>query len=187
MYKRQGYYFVPDYPAGLEPDAYVFAGWYTTAGLYEGSEANMNEMTMPAGNVILYAKWTPKNHTVKTYLTEAVMDGNPMDTWSVPHSESVNNPPQKPTNGNYEFVGWFYKTTDADGNEVEKAFDFSMPVNRDLNLYAKWRSNTPVNYNVRYVLQDVYKRQLLRSFLRPRDRRPHHPRRCGRGFPCLRL
>lgn len=149
-----GYYFVPDYPAGLEPDAYVFAGWYTTAGLYEGTEANMNEMTMPAGNVILYAKWTPKNHTVKTYLTEAVMDGNPMDTWSVPHGESVKNPPQNPTNGKYEFVGWFYKTTDADGKEVEKAFDFSMPVNRDLDLYAKWRSNTPVNYNVRYVLQD---------------------------------
>ena len=149
-----GYYFVPDYPAGLEPNAYVFDGWYTTAGLYEGSEADMSKMTMPAGNVILYAKWTPKNHTVKTYLTEAVMDGNPMDTWSVPHSESVNNPPQNPTNGNYEFVGWFYKTTDADGNEVEKAFDFSMPVNRDLDLYAKWRSNTPVNYNVRYVLQD---------------------------------
>ena len=149
-----GYYFVPDYPAGLEPDAYVFDGWYTTAGLYEGSEANMNEMTMPAGNVILYAKWTPKNHTVKTYLTEAVMDGDPMDTWTVQHGKSVENPPEKPTNGKYEFVGWFYKTTDADGNEVEKAFDFSMPVNRDLNLYAKWRSNTPVNYNVRYVLQD---------------------------------
>ena len=149
-----GYDFTPGYPSGMEPNAYIFDGWYTTAGCFEGSEADLSSMTMPAANVILYAKWSPKSHTVKTYLTEAVMDGNPMDTWTVQHGKSVENPPEKPTNGKYEFVGWFYKTTDADGNKVEKAFDFSMPVNRDLNLYAKWRSNTPVNYNVRYVLQD---------------------------------
>ena len=148
-----GYEFTPDYPSGMEPNAYIFDGWYTTAGCYEGSEADLSSMTMPAASVILYAKWSPKNHTVKTYLTEADLNGNPMDTRTVQHGKFVENPPEKPTNGNYEFVGWFYKTTDADGNEVEKAFDFSMPVNRDLDLYAKWRSNTPVNYNVRYVLE----------------------------------
>lgn len=148
-----GYDFTPDYPSGMEPNAYIFDGWYTTAGCYEGSEADLSSMTMPAASVILYAKWSPKNHTVKTYLTEADLNGNPMDTRTVQHGKFVENPPEKPTNGNYEFVGWFYKTTDADGNEVEKAFDFSMPVNRDLDLYAKWRSNTPVNYNVRYVLE----------------------------------
>ena len=148
-----GYDFTPDYPSGMEPNAYIFDGWYTTAGCYEGSEADLSSMTMPAASVILYAKWSPKNHTVKTYLTEADLNGNPMDTRTVQHGKIVENPPEKPTNGKYEFVGWFYKTTDADGNEVEKAFDFSMPVNRDLDLYAKWRSNTPVNYNVRYVLE----------------------------------
>ena len=144
-----GYGFTPDYPSGLEPNAYVFDGWYTTAGCYEGSEADLNTMTMPASNVILYAKWTPKAHTVKTYLTDADMTGDPMQTWTVSHGKSVDNPPEDPTNGKYEFVGWFY----IDDNGDEKAFNFSMPVNRDLNLYAKWRSNTPVNYNVRYVLE----------------------------------
>ena len=148
-----GYDFTPGYPSGMEPNAYTFDRWYTTAGCYEGSEADLSSMTMPAANVILYAKWSPKNHTVKTFRTEADLNGNPMDTRTVQHGKFVENPPEKPTNGNYEFVGWFYKTTDADGNEVEKAFDFSMPVNRDLDLYAKWRSNTPVNYNVRYVLE----------------------------------
>lgn len=148
-----GYDFTPDYPSGMEPNAYIFDGWYTTAGCYEGSEADLSSMTMPAANVILYAKWSPKNHTVRTFRTEADLNGNPMDTRTVQHGKFVENPPEKPTNGNYEFVGWFYKTTDADGNEVEKAFDFSMPVNHDLDLYAKWRSNTPVNYNVRYVLE----------------------------------
>ena len=61
------------------------------------------------------------------------MNGNPLDTWeNVPHGTTVVKP-NDPTNGAYTFVGWFYI---SDSGE-EKAFDFSMPVNRDLNLYAQ--------------------------------------------------
>ena len=147
-----GYDFTPEYPANLEKNAYVFAGWYTTPGCYEGSEANLSTMTMPASDVVLYAKWTPKTHTVKTYLTKDVLDmnGNPLDTWeNVPHGTTVVKP-NDPTNGAYTFVGWFYI---SDSGE-EKAFDFSMPVNRDLNLYAKWSSNTLVTYTVKYAVEN---------------------------------
>ena len=147
-----GYDFTPEYPANLEKNAYVFAGWYTTPGCYEGSEANLSTMTMPASDVVLYAKWTPKTHTVKTYLTKDVLDmnGNPLNTWeNVPHGTTVVKP-NDPTNGAYTFVGWFYI---SDGGE-EKAFDFSMPVNRDLNLYAKWSSNTLVTYTVKYAVEN---------------------------------
>lgn len=147
-----GYDFIPEYPANLEKNAYVFAGWYTTPGCYEGSEANLSTMTMPASDVVLYAKWTPKTHTVKTYLTKDVLDmnGNPLDTWeNVPHGTTVVKP-NDPTNGAYTFVGWFYI---SDSGE-EKAFDFSMPVNRDLNLYAKWSSNTLVTYTVKYAVEN---------------------------------
>lgn len=146
-----GYDFTPEYPANLEKNAYVFAGWYTTPGCYEGSEADLSTMTMPASDVILYAKWTPKTHTVKTYLTKDVLDmnGNPRDIWeNVPHGTTVVKP-NDPTNGAYTFVGWFYI---SDSGE-EKAFDFSMPVNRDLNLYAKWSSNTLVTYTVKYAVE----------------------------------
>lgn len=148
-----GYDFTPEYPANLEKNAYVFAGWYTTPGCYEGSEANLSTMTMPASDVILYAKWTPKTHTVKMYLTKDVLDngGIELNTWDeVPHGTAVKNPPKDPENGAYTFVGWFYI---SDSGE-EKAFDFSMPVNRDLNLYAKWSSNTLVGYTIRYELED---------------------------------
>ena len=148
------YYFVPDYPADLEPNAYEFAGWYTTAGCYEGSEADLNTMTMPASDVILYAKWTPKTHTVRTYLTKDAMQNgeNALNTWNaVPHGTAVTKP-EDPTNGQYTFVGWFYLSDDP--IPVEKAFDFSMPVNRDLDLYAKWISNTLVTYTIRYQLAD---------------------------------
>ncbi len=144
------YYFEPKYPANLEKNAYVFDGWYTTAGCYEGSKADLNTMTMPAADVILYAKWAPKTHTVKTYLTKVEMDEGkaPTNTWTaVPHGTAVTNPPADPANGNYTFVGWFYTE-----NGVEKAFVFSMPVNRDLNLYAKWSSNNLVKYTIRYKL-----------------------------------
>ena len=147
-----GYNFTPEYPANLEKNAYVFAGWYTTPGCYEGSEADLSTMTMPASDVVLYAKWTPKTHTVKTYLTKDVLDmnGNPRDTWeNVPHGTTVVKP-NDPTNGAYTFVGWFYI---SDSGE-EKAFDFSMPVNRDLNLYAKWSSNTLVTYTVKYAVEN---------------------------------
>lgn len=147
-----GYDFIPEYPANLEKNAYVFAGWYTTPGCYEGSEADLSTMIMPASDVILYAKWTPKTHTVKTYLTKDVLDmnGNPLDTWeNVPHGTTVVKP-NDPTNGAYTFVGWFYI---SDSGE-EKAFDFSMPVNRDLNLYAKWSSNTLVTYTVKYAVEN---------------------------------
>lgn len=147
------YYFEPEYPANLEKNAYVFDGWYTTAGCYEGSKADLNTMTMPASDVILYAKWTPKTHTVKTYLTKDVLDnsGNPMKTWAaVPHGTAVKDPPEDPTRDPYKFVGWFYISDTG----TEKAYNFSMPVNRDLNLYAKWSSNTLMKFEVRYELED---------------------------------
>ena len=148
-----GYDFTPEYPANLEKNAYVFAGWYTTPGCYEGSEADLSTMIMPASDVVLYAKWTPKTHTVKTYLTKDVLDkdGTPLNTWEeVPHGATVEKTVD-PTNGAYTFVGWFYI---SDSGE-EKAFDFSMPVNRDLNLYAKWSSNTLVTYTVKYAVENT--------------------------------
>lgn len=148
------YNFTPDYPANLDKNAYVFDGWYTTAGCYEGSKANLDTMTMPASDVILYAKWTAKTHTVKTYLTKDVLDnsGNPMKTWAaVPHGTAVKDPPEDPTRDPYKFVGWFYISDTGE----EKAFDFSMPVNRDLNLYAKWSSNTLMNYTIRYAIENA--------------------------------
>ena len=145
------YNFKPDYPSNLEPNAYEFDGWYTTAECYAGSEADLSTMTMPASNVILYAKWVPKTHTVKTYLTKDAMDNGSaeLQKWTVTHGSTVTDPPADPERKPYKFVGWFY-----DENGTEKAFDFSMPVNRDLNLYAKWSSNTLVEYKIHYRLED---------------------------------
>ena len=147
------YYFKPDYPDKLEKNAYVFSGWYTTSGCFEGSEADLNTLTMPASDLVLYAKWVPKTHTVKTYLTKDVLDNNgqAIQTWTdVPHGTALTDPPANREREPYTFVGWFY-ISDTD---EEKAFDFSMPVNRDLNLYAKWRADVNVDYVIHYRLED---------------------------------
>lgn len=145
------YYFTPNYPAGLEPNAYKFDGWYTTAGCYAGSEANLSAMTMPASDLILYAKWVPVTHTVTTWLTvDKDTPVNVGDTGSnvqtVPHGGTAE-APAEPVREPYKFIGWFY----MDENGTEKAFDFSMPVHRDLYLYAKWNADALVDYVIRYT------------------------------------
>ena len=138
--------FVPAYPSNFEPNAFEFAGWYQDP---EGVKPVDWNAKMPAASVTVYAKWAPKNHTVKAYLTKEAVGGDALHTYQVPHGTAVPSAPANPTNGNYTFVGWFY----MDGN-VEKAFDFSMPVVKDLNLYAKWSSNTLVAYTIKYTLEN---------------------------------
>lgn len=144
--------FTPAYPADLEANAYEFAGWYTTEGCYDGSKVDWDTAKMPAGNVVVYAKWAPVQHTVKTWLTADMKDvvnvGN-SNVQKIAHG-SLATKPTDPTNGNYTFVGWFYEE-----NGVEKAFDFSMPIVKDLNLYAKWSSNTLVTYTIYYKSGDT--------------------------------
>lgn len=139
--------FAPSYPSNFEPNAFEFAGWYQDP---EGVKPVDWNAKMPAASVTVYAKWAPKNHTVKAYLTKEVVGGEAIYTYHVPHGTAVPSAPVNPTNGNYTFVGWFYEE-----NGVEKAFDFSMPVVKDLNLYAKWSSNTLVTYTIYYKSGDT--------------------------------
>lgn len=148
------YNFTPDYPAGLEPNAYEFAGWYTTAGCYDGSEADLSTMTMPASDLILYAKWVPVTHKVTTWLTvdkvtPVIVGTTGSNEQTVPHGGTAE-APADPVRDPYKFIGWFY----VDENGTEKAFDFSMPVHRDLDLYAKWNGDQLVDYVIRYTDED---------------------------------
>lgn len=141
----------PAYPSTLELGAYTFGGWYTDPGCTHPVDWTAK---MPAAKVVLYAKWAPVTHTVKTWLTDAKTTAvNVGETGSneqtVNHRELAMNP-RAPKNGEYTFVGWFYK--DADG--TEHAFDFSMPVTKDLDLHAKWSANTLVSYTIKYAVRN---------------------------------
>lgn len=152
--------FVPPYPDNLEPNAYVFEGWYNAPSFNESSRVDFNTETMPANDVLLYASWVPVSHTVTFYL-DSDMYVPVGEKQTVPHGKMLAKD-FAPTEGTlqgandgqyakYDFVGWFYK----DENGIEKAFDpDNMPVNRDLNLYAKWSSNVLMEYTIHYVYVD---------------------------------
>lgn len=148
--------FTPNYPETLENGVYTFDAWYTDQFFSESGKFDFTGAVMPAGPVVLYAHWVSKTHTVKTYQTKDAMEngGTPLTTiHNIPHGAKVGDVasvPGHPVNGNYIFAGWFYVSDTGE----EKAFDFSMPVNRDLNLYAKWSSNTLMAYTVKYELED---------------------------------
>lgn len=142
--------YIPKTPNSYEPGSVVFDGWYLNPEC-SGAEYKLDEHTMPAGNVLLYAKWTPVTHTVKAFKTSSLEKQIGGDI-TVSHGSMVETKqvPGTPENGNYYFVGWFYVD-----NGVEKAFDFaSMPVTKDMDVYAKWSSNTLVAYTINYKLQD---------------------------------
>lgn len=147
-----GEYFVPEYPATLETGAYTFDGWYIDETMQQ--RFSFENATMPAKPLVLHANWVPVTHTVKTWLTvdmnDAVIVGNTeSNVQTVPHGGTAE-APATPTRGDYVFVGWFYKGE----NGTEKAFDFSMPVHRDLDLYAKWNGDQLVDYVIRYTDED---------------------------------
>lgn len=133
----------PDYPAALPVGAYTFGGWYKDPGCTDPVDWNS---TMPAQNQVVYAKWTPVVFQV-TYAKNE--NETPEHQEGVNYGELANG--YTTDNGLYTFVGWFYR--DADG--TEHAFDpTSMPVTKNMALYAKWRSNVLVPYTIHYQLED---------------------------------
>ena len=144
-----GEYFVPEYPATLEPGAYTFDGWYIDETMQQ--RFSFENATMPAKPLVLHANWVPVTHTVTTWLTvdmkEPVNVGNSnSNVQTVPHGGTAE-APAEPVRDPYKFIGWFY----VDENGTEKAFDFSMPVHRDLDLYAKWNADSLEDYVIRYT------------------------------------
>lgn len=147
--------YIPTAPSFYEPGSVTFGGWYLNPEC-TGAEYKLDKHTMPADNVLLYAKWVPVTHTVEFYLDEAALNANTkLSTHKdieVPHGSFADPTPATPSNGGYTFVGWFYKE-----NGLEKAFDFAnMPVTKDMKVYGKWSSNTlmPVIVYFKYMDED---------------------------------
>lgn len=149
----------PPYPDELEQNAYSFGGWYTTSDCFDGTEADLATLTMPATDLTLYAKWVPVSHNINFFVTlDQLRDyesgGSVTPFYSrtdITHGNvvgSVNNP----ENGELIFKGWFYIDETEGG---KRAFvPTAMPINKDLNIYAEWDSRTAVPFRIKYVLLD---------------------------------
>lgn len=151
--------FVPELPTELYEDgSREFVGWYLNPEC-TGERVNLENLTMPAKNMILYAKWSLVTHEVSIYKNKNA-DGSfdesskIIPSFNVSHGEKITGQdhiPEEPDNGNYNFVGWFY--IDEDGRE--QAWDFDeMTVTHDIKIYAKWDSQQMIPYTINYILKD---------------------------------
>lgn len=147
---------VPPYPENLEQNAYTFDGWYTSPGCFDGTEIDWENATMPEGDLLLYAKWSPITHTVSVFKDKNMTEQIGADQ-IVDHGNFAHAPTGNVTNGNYVFLGWFYEDT-VNGQKVEKAFVFNgIPVLKDMNIYARWGSHFSVDYKIYYKLKGTNK------------------------------
>ena len=147
----------PEHPSTLEAGAYTFDGWYYSSGCYDGTKYQPGD-TMPAGDIALYAKWTPVTRTVRFFRTYDDMlayekTGNEaglIKTYNVAHGTRVGSvdDPKDNSEHNYEFSGWFYMLA---GKKTAYAPQ-DIPVTRDLNVFADWGSHTAQPYLVHYAL-----------------------------------
>lgn len=165
------YNFTPSYPSNLESEAYDFDGWYNSAECVPETKVDWDTLTMPAGPLTLYAKWTPIQRTVKFYNHYQAMEANkPLNTekfgGTVSHGSYLSQdkvPSIDPDVGdisaegignatNYTPIGWFY--IDAVTGEKKRFEPGAMKVTSDLDLFMEWRSNQVVEYTVEYYKVD---------------------------------
>ena len=151
----KGYNFKPDYPSNLEPNAYYFDQWYTSAGYYEGTEVNWETLTMPVENLLLHARWLPLTYDVYFYMDYSRLQKGTafQSVKDTAHGEKmitsgVDLTPTHDKDHTYQFVGWFY--LDREGNKT--AFNpAEMAVRQELHLYAEWSTMTVKEYAVSYA------------------------------------
>lgn len=156
----------PEYPVDVESGSMRFVGWYTTPECFDGTEVDWEKGTMPASDLTFYAKWELVKHDVQFWL-DVDMKVPVVEYTDVTHGMTIPEKFQRPedyvdpnewleTNrehaySQYDFDGWYY----MDG-KTEKRFDIkTMPIKTDMDIYAKWTSNTPVKFVFRYVHVDA--------------------------------
>lgn len=147
--KYLGDEYIPPYPE-IEENAYEFGGWYYTPDCVPDTEFKEGA-TMPAENIVLYAKWTPITHKVNFYYTEDDMNNgaDPIEHQDVPHRSYVQHV-DIPTHDEFKFVAWYY----YDKGEKKRFIETDIPIIKDLDIFAEWGGEKAYPYMVHYVRKD---------------------------------
>ena len=128
---------VPDCPEGLDPSLYEFEGWYT-------DQYFMNQLaddaTMPANDMMLYAKWVPRTFTVRFNLNYVGAQDAPVDQTVAAYAKAVE--PEDPSRDGFVFTGWYRDS------KCTEPFSFDTQITEDITIYAGWY--TSESYHVTY-------------------------------------
>ena len=114
-----------------------FVGWYLDPSF---AEPNTYE-TMPQG-LILYAKWNLPKYEV----TFVEGHDRPNEVQKVEYNGKAEYYTPDGHSG-YTFEGWY-----AD-DAYTTPFDFNQPITGNTTVYAKWKTNTTMEYTVKYVTE----------------------------------
>lgn len=152
--------YTPVYPDEDIAKYYSFAGWYRDPKHIEA--VDFENSVMPADDETFYAKWVPVKEGVRFYNDyNKLQNDEPLyecrvdyDSLMLEHDIPTSNPDDTTSRAklvkpyvNATFAGWYYF---KDGVAIR--FDpESMPVTRELRLYAEWVSNDTANYKLRFV------------------------------------
>lgn len=170
------YWSNPNYYIPELGDNYTFSGWYYTP--YYFRQVNVDTATMPANDLTLYAKWSPKKINVVFYNnyneyyedTNRIVLGydkenNPITEWTVEYGSYVplnhipadvhdgesNRPELTPIADKASFAGWYYIR-----NRVPRRFEpENVPVTA-LNAESTG-DNAKLRLFAEWVTQDVAK------------------------------
>lgn len=123
-------------PANPEKEGYVFAGWYTNVDLTD----KFNFDLPVTADLKLYAKFE-ESVAVETQTVTFMKDAETLFDTSVVKKGNTVGVPAEPTNDGYSFAGWY---TDV---KCTTAYDFNLPVNTDITLYAKWLAKYTVSFD----------------------------------------
>ena len=123
---------------GATPEE-AFKAFYTSVG-----------DKMPANNVVLTAVWKAPIYNVK-FFTDDTLGNEYASESNIPKGNKVSQDIAEPTRDGYSFAGWWYL---EDG--VEKPYFLSMPITKDMVIYAKW---VPLANVVTITVNHVLKNQ----------------------------
>lgn len=123
-------------PANPEKEGYVFADWYTNVDLTD----KYNFDLPVTADLKLYAKFE-ESVAVETQTVTFMKDAETLFDTSVVKKGNTVGVPAEPTNDGYSFAGWY---TDV---KCTTAYDFNLPVNTDITLYAKWLAKYTVSFD----------------------------------------
>lgn len=126
--------YVPGRPNGLE-DYYEFSGWYKDRECTEAFDFNQ---IMPANNLVVYAKWAPKQVAVTFDLNAGESSVAPIEPQRFDAGKTADKP-ENPERDGYAFAGW---------TRNGEPFNFNTPITENTTLVAQWISNN--EYTITY-------------------------------------
>ena len=116
-------------------DGFEFVQWWD-------GEKDIDYTFVLAGNITISATFLATGATTYTVTFVYNDETNKVETIAIEANNTVDEP-KPPTKEGYKFMGWFLGETE---------FDFSVPINDDISLSAKWEEVVPVTtYTVTFV------------------------------------